>query len=105
MIDHSVYPDVAHGDDFADDFDRADYVQRVCAAGDFGIAPDPDAVALLRGWRAVFDAFPLPASPTFHALRAHYGWPALPIEPALQPARWEILDALEGREDPCRERA
>lgn len=29
MIDHSVYPDTEHGNDFEDDYGRADYVYRV----------------------------------------------------------------------------
>ena len=60
MIDHSVYPDVEHGEEFEDDYDRADYVQRICAACDFGVPPDRDTVALFRGWRDVFDRFPSP---------------------------------------------
>jgi hypothetical protein len=31
VVDYSVYPDVEHGDHFEDDFDRADYVHRICA--------------------------------------------------------------------------
>lgn len=70
VIDHSVYPDVEHGEGFEDDYDRADYVQRICAACDFGVPPDRDTVALFRGWRDVFDRFPLLDSPSYHALRA-----------------------------------
>lgn len=103
MIDRSVYPDLVHGDDFDDDFDRADYVQRICAAGDFGIAPDRATVVLFRAWHRVFDAFPLPSSPTYHALRAHFRWPAVPMARSFYPARWETLDRLEGRDDPCRD--
>ncbi len=104
MIDRSVYPDVAHGDDFEDDLDRADYVQRICAAGDFGVLPDRATVELFRSWRSVFDAFPFPASPTYHALRDHYRWPVVPKERSFYPARWETLDRIEGRDDPCRDR-
>jgi hypothetical protein len=103
VIDHSVYPDVDHGEEFEDDYDRADYVQRICAACDFGVPPDRDTVALFRGWRDVFDRFPIPDSPSYHALRAHFRWPAVPIEPCFYPAPWETLDALEGRDDPCRD--
>ena len=102
MIDRTVYPDIEHGDSFEDDFDRADYVQRICAAGDFGVPPDAETVALFRGWRQVFDLFPLPESPTYHALREYYRWPAVAIERSIHPAQWEMLDGIEGREDPCR---
>jgi hypothetical protein len=103
VIDHSVYPDMKHSTSFEDDLDRTDYVQRICAAGDFGVPLDGDTVELFRGWRRVFDAFPLPASPMYHALRAHYRWPAVPKERRVEPAQWEVLDRLEGREDPCRD--
>jgi hypothetical protein len=103
VIDHSVYPDVEHGDDFADDYDRADYVQRICAASDFGVPPERDTVEMFRSWRAVFDRFPIPDSPTYHAFRGHFGWPAVTKERSFYPAPWETLDALEGRDDPCRD--
>ena len=102
MIDRTVYPDIEHGDSFEDDLDRADYVQRVCAASDFGVPPDAETVALFRSWRQIFDLFPLPESPTYHALREYYGWPAVAIERSIHPAQWEVLDRIEGREDPCR---
>jgi hypothetical protein len=79
VIDRSVYPDVPHGDEFIDEYDRAD------------------------GWRDVFDRFPIADSPSYHGLRAHFRWPAVPMERSLYPAPWETLDALEGRDDPCRD--
>ncbi len=103
MIDHSVYPDVAHGDDFEDDFDRADYLHRVCTSWDFGVPPEHYTVTLLRGWRTVFDRFPVSASPAYHAFRAHFGWSAVPMDLCLSTANWEMLDALEGRDDPFRD--
>ena len=103
MIDHSVYPDIEHGNDFEDDYDRADYVQRICAASDFGVPVDRDTIALFRGWRDVFDRFPIPDSPSYHALRAHFRWPRVPALPSVYPAPWETLDAIEGRDDPCRD--
>ena len=104
LIDRTVYPDVEHGDDFEDDYDRADYLQRICAASDFGVPPDRDTITLFRDWRTVFDRFPVPDSPTFHALRGEFGWPRVPMEPSFYPAAWETLDALEGRDDPVRDR-
>jgi hypothetical protein len=103
VIDRSVYPDIEHGDHFQDDFDRADYVQRICAAGDFGVPPYSDTVELFRSWRDVFDRFPVPDSPMYHAFRGHFGWPAVPRERSFYPAPWETLDAIEGRSDPCRD--
>jgi len=102
VIDHSVYPDIEHGDDFDDDYDRADYVQRICAASDFGVPPERDTVELFRSWREIFDRFPIPESASYHAFRGHYGWPAIPAEPSFYPALWEKLDTVEGRDDPCR---
>ncbi len=104
MIDHSVYPDVRHGDDFEDDYDRADYVHRICTAWDFGVPPEAYTVTLLRNWRDVFDHFPIAPSPAYHAFRAHFGWPALTMELCVAPAHWETLDALEDRQDPFRHR-
>ncbi|MEA2689084.1 MAG: hypothetical protein QOD51_1691 [Candidatus Eremiobacteraeota bacterium] len=103
MIDHSAYPDTEHGDDFEDDYDRADYVHRICTAWDFGVPPEAYTVELFRGWRDVFDRFPIASSPAFHAFRATFRWPAVPPAPCFSTAQWEILDALEGRDDPCRD--
>jgi|SRR5947209_6585595 len=91
------------GEGLEDDYDRADYVRRICRACDFGVPPDHDTVALFRGWRDVFDRYPLPDSPAYHALRAYFRWPDVPMEPSFYPAQWEVLDALEGHDDPCRD--
>ncbi len=103
MIDQSVYPDGAHAETFVDDLDRADYVHRICAAFDFGIAPEPDTVALFRSWRDVFERFPLLDSPGYHALRAHFRWSRMPVAMHPLAAPWEVLDAREERDDPCRD--
>jgi hypothetical protein len=66
--------------------------------------PNRDTVALFREWRDVFDRFPLPDSPSHHALRAHLRWLRVPIKPSFYPAPWEMLDALEGRMDSCKDR-
>ncbi len=49
--------------------DRADYVHRVCAAWDFGIVPEVLTFRLFRAWRDIFDRYPLPHSPAYHAFR------------------------------------
>jgi hypothetical protein len=106
-IDHSLYPDMDQPpDELADDFDKADYLHRVCTAWDFGIMPDRVTFAVLSGWRNIFDRFPVLASPAYHALRARFGWPAIPWPNGIRPplARWELQDQLEGRDsDPCAE--
>ena len=100
-IDHSLYPDTAAPDDLSDEHVAADYVQRVCAAYDFGIVPSADVLATLRGLRAVFDRFPLPASPAYHALRRLFGWPPVASVPPAR-LRYELFDLREGRAaDPC----
>jgi len=102
VIDHSVYPDIEHADGFDDDFDRADYIHRICTAWDFGVPPEPYTVDLFRDWHDVFDRFPIVTSPAYHAFRAYFRWPAVPIETSLSTAQWELLDKLEDRDDPCR---
>jgi hypothetical protein len=101
-IDFSVYPDLNHDAEFADDGDRADYVMRVCAAWDFGVTPERVTLELFCGWRDVFDAYPLPRSPAYHAFRALFRWSPLDIPESPLATRWERSDAREQREDPCR---
>jgi len=104
-IDHSVYPDLdVPPDDLPTDFDKADYLHRICSAADFGVLPDPHTFDLLRDWKQIFDAFPVLTSPTYHALRQRFGWNPLPWPPNISPppARWEQMDRIEGRSsDPC----
>lgn len=85
-------------------YDRADYVQRVCAAWDFGVHPEPQTFAQLKEWREVFNRFPVLTSPAYHAFRAWFGWEPMAFPDGIVPAtpRWKILDRLEGRgEDFC----
>lgn len=104
-IDHSVYPDLDEPPDALEDpAEKADYVHRVCAAWDFGIVPDPETFRLFRGWRDVFDRYPLHALPAYHAFRSWFGWPAVEKTRILD-SHAERLDRREGRgEDPCRDR-
>ena len=104
-IDASVYPDLDRPPtDLPSLEDRADYLQRVCAAWDFHIHPDPATFALLATWKDVFDRFPLATSPAYHALRAWFGWAPVPMPldlPAPRPI-YRVLDESEGRgPDPC----
>lgn len=83
-IDGSVYPDLDEPPRSLDTpEDRADYVQRICAAWDFGIQPEQATVDLLAGWQEVFDRFPLYVSPSYHAFRACFGWPSVAVPPGL----------------------
>jgi hypothetical protein len=106
MIDHSLCPDRDDLNDLPKSFDtdesKADYIDRLCAAWDFGITPERDVVFAMRDWREVFDKFPLRHSPSYHTLRTILGWPPVPRSGGqFIPLRYEILDGLEGRTDPC----
>ena len=104
-IDLTVYPDREPPTDFIDDGERADYVMRVCGAWDYGVPPYSETLALFAGWRDVFDAYPLPHSPSYHAFRAILGWPAVAIPESPLATRWERSDERESRDDPCRDMA
>ena len=106
FIDHSVYPDLDDlPTELPSDFDKADYVHRICSAWDFGIHPDPQTFDLFSGWRDVFDRYPVATSPAYHAMRGWFGWDPLPYPPGISTATpyWVHLDRLEDREDPCEE--
>lgn len=98
-VDESVYPDVDPPASLASPEVRADYLQRICGAFDFGIAPERATLELLAHWRDIFDRYPLRASPAYHALRTYYGWPAVEQLPYLGTPAYIKLDRLEGRED------
>lgn len=101
-LDHSVYPDlVAPPESLSTPADKADYVQRICAAFDFGIFPEREDWRRFAGWREVFDRFPLPHSPAYHTFRARYGWPESPFGSHGLTPGWKISDQREGREDLC----
>ncbi|MGH7564391.1 MAG: hypothetical protein ACREK5_08205 [Gemmatimonadota bacterium] len=102
-IDHAVYPDASPPpDELTTPAEKADYVHRVCAAWDFGVVPEPETFALLRGWRPIFDRYPVALSPAYHAFRALFGWPGVERGRILT-THAERLDLSEGRpEDPCR---
>jgi len=104
-LDHTVYPDVSSPPERLETpEDRAEYVHRVCAAWDFYVHPDPETFKLLSGWKDVFDRFPIPTSPGYHAFRAWFGWEPVPYPVGLPTAlpAYIHLDRLEGREDdPC----
>ena len=80
---------------------KADYMHRVVSAFDFGMAPTTATLRLFRGWQDVFDAYSLPASPGYHAIRAFFGWPAVPAAPFAKEPDYLEQDAREGRTDGC----
>lgn len=101
-LDATLYPELREAPEaLTTDADRADYVHRVCTAWDFGVPPEPGTVNLLAGWKDVFDRFAIPHSPGFHALRDWYGWEPVPMLAVFGRPKWQQLDALEGRSDPC----
>ena len=74
-LDDRVYPDLDRAPtELVNDADRSDYVMRVCGAWEF-FRPTLQTLELFSQWRNVFDAFPIPASPAYHAFRTIYGWP------------------------------
>jgi hypothetical protein len=73
-IDHSVYLDLADPPDVLETMEeRADYVHRICSAWDFHVHPEPETFELFSQWKEVFDCFPIPTSPAYHAFRAWFG--------------------------------
>lgn len=99
-LDASVYPDREPPASFDGDEERADYVARICGAWDFGVLPDEATFELFAQWRDCFDRFPIEGSPAYHAFRQIFGWPKNG-EARIFRAKYEKLDAREGRTDPC----
>jgi hypothetical protein len=103
-IDQSVYPDREPPKELITKEDKADYVHRICSAFDFGIVPEVSDLEEFSRWRAIFDEFPIPSSPAYHALRKLYRWPDVEREPYLMDPVYLIQDRLEGREDGCEDK-
>ena len=99
-LDQSVYPDCdCPPDTLETPGDRADYLHRICGLWDYGIVPEPGTFELLRGWKDVFDAFPVPHSAAYHAFRSIFHWK--PVEGHVLRPVYRIYDLKEGRSDPC----
>lgn len=104
FIDQSVYPDVVPPDTLKTDLEKADYVERVCAAWDFDTFPEQATFDLFRSWKSTFDAYPLPHSPAYHTFRRLFGWEDVPFPAggSVVHLTYQVLDRLEGRgPDPC----
>lgn len=108
-IDHTVFPDrkelLELPEKFLSEVDKADYVERICAAWDFDLRPESQTVQLFRQWKGVFDAYPLPQSPAYHAFRTLFGWEAFPrFGGRHTKLTHRSFDAAEERDDPFEDR-
>jgi hypothetical protein len=103
-LDQSVYPDVEPPSELRTAEEKADYMERVCAAFDFGVAPEEYTLDLLSTWKDVFDRFPYSGSPAYHALRAYFGWQPVDRLPYFGTPYYVQLDRMEERSDPCENR-
>lgn len=79
-MDGSLYPDTEPPEVLDTLAARVDYLARLCAAWDFGILPDAEAVAEIRQpeWREAVDACRLLTSPVYHLLRRWHNLEPLP---------------------------
>lgn len=98
-IDGSVFPDQKLPQEFFTQQQKADYLHRLIGAFDFGLPPDAATLRLLSGWQDVFDAYPLPSSSGYHALRSYFGWPPVAKAPFPMEPAYLRQDSLEERVD------
>jgi hypothetical protein len=79
-IDGTLYPDRDPPKVLETLSARVDFLARLCAAWDFGLLPDADAIAEIRrpAWREAVDACRLLTSPTYHLVRRWHGLAPLP---------------------------
>ena len=101
QLDPSVYPDMDPPSGLLTPEQKADYMERICAAFDFGVAPEDYTLDLLSTWKDIFDRFPYEGSPGYHALRAFFGWEAVARLPYFGTPYYVQLDQREDREDSC----
>lgn len=80
-IDASLYPDVEPPATLDDAAARADFIERLCGAWDFGLLPDGSTIVEVRSplWREAVDLARLLTSPTYHLLREWHRLPPLPF--------------------------
>ena len=100
-LDHSVYPDCTPPETLDTIEDKADYLHRVLSAFDFGIPPELETLNLFANWKEVFNQFPMPHSPAYHAFRQFYGWERVEGRDNFNELNYQKLDREEGREDLC----
>jgi hypothetical protein len=68
------------------------------------VFPERETIDMFRGWKDVFDGFPIPHSTGYHTFRRMFKWDPIPFPKRgiLRRLTWEVLDELEGRDpDPC----
>lgn len=105
MLDQTVFPDELQPPTaLVTPAAQAEYVHRICEAFDFGVLPDRADWERFRGWKAIFDAFPLPHSPAYHAFRSRYGWEPVACGRCGLVPPWRVQDMREGRTDSCEDR-
>ena len=70
-IDGTLYPDVDVPESLTTLADKVDFIARLCPAWDFGLLPDPETIAEVRGedWCEAVETCLLQTSPTYHLLR------------------------------------
>ena len=79
-FDATVYPDREPPATLNDLAEQIEFVERICAASDFGIIPYPATIRELRRerWREAVDQCQLLTSPTYHLLRELHNLKPLP---------------------------
>jgi hypothetical protein len=98
-IDGTVYPDLTEPpQELTTEYDKADYLARICGAWDFGVFPTPETFDLFAGWRDIFDRFPQVDSPSYATFRMLFEWPPIPGGSVML-ADYERMEP--GRVDPC----
>ena len=80
-VDGSLYPDEPAPAALDSLPVRIDFLARLCAAWDFGILPDTDAIREIRrrSWRKAVDRCRFLTSPTYHLVRKWHRLPPLPF--------------------------
>jgi len=79
-INGALYPDREPPSALTNLAEQVDFLERLCAAWDFGILPDASVVMEIRQarWRDPIDACHFLTSPTYHLLRRWHGLARLP---------------------------
>ena len=76
-IDGALYPDTATPAAISTLSERVDFLNRLCAAWDFGVLPSKETVAEVRRpeWREAVDRCQFLTSPAYHLLRRWHNLP------------------------------
>jgi hypothetical protein len=79
-IDGTLYPDTDPPQALDNLGARVDFLARLCAAWDFGLLPDADAIAEIRRpkWSEAVEVCRLLTSPAYHLLRRWHSLAPLP---------------------------